>query len=432
MNKTHILTVCGLLLVGSLTGSALGAGFQLNEHGAAGTGRAGAAIATVNDASAVYHNVAGLTRLKGVQLIVGVSGISPMGRYRGKGFEALNPSGEEVTATARQQIVPVPHLYATYQVTDRAYVGIGIYNHYGLGIRWPNQDKWIGRTVLRRLRLQALFTTPSVAIKLSDHVSVGVGLNMVPATLLIKRSLGATDNGQLLFPADVYGAEGTMTLSASAFGMGGLLGVTVDWEDFKFGLSYKSAVDLKFSGRVDFNIPTSVPASIRENFPDQAGRGDLTIPHTFGLGVGWEPGDLSLELAVQITAFNSYDELRVRFDEKLPSADAVSPRDWKVTPMFRLGGAYQLDKLAIRAGVAYDVSPAPASTVDPTMPDATRAIGSLGLGYDFGAVQVDASYMGMYMIEREVTAADQPQTFAPGFYGGGLTQIFALDVGAKF
>lgn len=428
LNKTWIL---GLLLACGPAQSAFAGGFQLNEHGAAATGRAGAVIATIDDASAVYHNTAAITDLKGFQLQLGVSTIIPFGRYEGAGFASNNPTGEITDNRLKRNPVYVPHLYATYQISERATVGLGVYNHYGMGLTWKNKESWIGRTVLQKLSLRTFYVTPSVGFKLNKHISFGVALNLVPASLMIQRTLGSTDNGQVLFPADVYGSEGWMKLTASAFGIGGIAAVRFTWEDFKVGLSYKSAVALKFSGDVNFHLPDTVPASVQANFPDGGGKGDLTLPHTFGLGMGWEPGDLSLEAAVQITTWSTYNELRIRFDSGLPSADSVSERDWRVVPMFRFGGAYKLGQGTARAGVGYDVSPAPDATVDPTLPDSSRVLATLGGGYDFGPVQADLSYMALFVLERHVTEADDSRTFAPGYYAGGMIHIIALSLGAR-
>ena len=75
---------------------------------------------------------------------------------------------------------------------------------------------------------------------------------------------------------------------------------------------------------------------------------------------------------------------------------------------FRLGGQYKVtDKLALRLGGAYDMSPVKKGYVTPETPDNDRLIGTAGIGYNitdnFG---VDASFMFQAILKRTQTEAD--------------------------
>lgn len=417
----------GLLLLPSL---AYGAGFQLNEHGAPATGRAGAAIASVRDPSAVYHNTAAILRLEGTQMMLGASIIVPSGGYTGRGFASTNPSGEIREEKVKSQAIPVPYLFATHRLTEDLAVGLGVYNHYGLGVHWDDEDNFSGRTIMQELSLRTFYITPSVAYKFGDRIRVGVALNLVPGSLYIRRVLGAADTGQLLFGPPNYQKEGRVEISATAFGMGGIAALQFKLrEDFWVGFSYKSAVKMSFTGDAHFDLPADLPESIRKNFPDQDGSGKVTLPHTLGLGLAFERGSLTVEGVAQLTTWSTYEELRIKFGAGLPQKESVAPRNWKSTPQFRLGGEYRAtDKLSFRLGGALDFTPAPADTVDPTMPDSSRVFGTAGFGYDFGMFALDVGYLALYTLEREVTEADKPKNFAPGTYGGGWVHILSIGL----
>jgi long-chain fatty acid transport protein len=423
------VAAAGVTLAASTAGAA---GFQINEHNAAATGRASAVVATIDDASAIWHNPAGLANIEGTEVQVGASFIRPRGEYVGPGLASTNPNfPNEVTAGAVSRIVPVPNAYVSHALSKKAVVGVGFYAPYGLGIEWQNKDSWVGRTSIQELSLRSFFITPAIALKLSDAVNVAVAVSLVPATVYLQRTLGATDNGQVLFPSNVYGSEGTLEVSGSAFGVGASFGVQAKLIDhLRLGAVFRSAVDLGFSGNANFNIPSTATTEVRANFPDQTGRADLTLPHTLGFGVGWVDGALTLEAATQITFWTSYDELRLNFDAGRPAPSSASPRDWKTVPMFRLGAQYMLDKLALRAGLAYDLSPAPDDTVDPTLPDNDRLIGTLGAGYSFGPVRVDLAYMGIAVKERTI-AAGVNRNFAEGTYSGGIVNVLSTTVGVR-
>ncbi len=415
----------------SASPAAYGAGFQINEHAAAATGRASAVTATVKDPSAIFHNPAGLTQTKGTQFQVGVNFILPRGEYQGPGIVPA-PGGGDVTQEASSSPVPVPNVYASMALSDTAYVGLGFYAPYGLGISWKDPDTFVGRTQVHELSLRSFFFTPTIALKLSEMVSFAVSVSLVPATVYLKRTLGATDNGQVLFPSGLYSKEGTVEIGGTAFGVGANAGLQLTLiENLKVGLNYRSAIDLSFSGDANFDIPEEAPVSVRANFPDQTGTADVTLPHAFSFGVGWDDDNFTVEASAQINLWTSYEELRVNFDTGRPAPSSASPRNWEVVPLIRVGGEYRLDDLSIRLGLAWDQSPAPQTTVDFTLPDNDRLIGSLGLGYDFGMFRFDAAYMGLYVNERDIAPGENVNLQAGGKFLPGLVHVLSSSIGVK-
>lgn len=432
MNRLEFSKVACAALVAAFPSLAEGAGFQVNEHGAAGMGRAGAVVATIRDPSAVFHNPGAMTALSGTQFSLGANLIFPGGGYKGRGLSSTNATGEVQDAQIEPDPIPTPHLYFTQQITEDLVAGVAAYPHYGLGFTWENGDQWVGRTVMQELNLTTFYVTPSVAYKFNEHISAGVGLNLVPASLYIRRTLGSADNGQLLFSLDNYDSEGSVEISASAFGFGGVAGVQLKYGGFSLGVAYKSAVRLSFNGEAKFHLPSDLPDSVRANFPDQGGNGEVTLPHTLAIGFGYERGPLSLEATTMLTTWNTYDELRIHFAAGVPQERSVAPRSWHNTWQHRIGGEYRLGALSLRAGGCYDVTPIPVDTLDPTFPGTSRVFGTLGAGYALGHFTIDAAYLGMYAMEREVRAEDNPKTFAPGLYGGVWIQIFSLTVSGHY
>jgi long-chain fatty acid transport protein len=448
-----LLKFCKLACIAAVAGAsatAFGAGFQINEHNAAATGRASSVVATVNDPSAIWHNPAGLANAEGTQFLVGGTLIIPEGKYEGLGIASANPTNEAIEWDANSTPVIVPNAYVSRALSSKAYVGFGFYLPYGLGLKWdcslPDDDsdkclndagqrrQFPGRTVVQEISLRTFFMTPTIALKLADWVSVAVGVSLVPATVYLKRVLGATDNGQVLFPTSVYEKEATVEVSGSAFGVGANAGVQITLIDhLKFGLAFRSAVDLSFSGDANFDLPADAPAEIRANFPDQTGSADLTLPHTFLFGVGWQDKEYVIEASAQLTLWGSYDELRLNFDTGRPTPSSAAPRNWKAVPLIRLGGEYRLGagdfSIPIRLGVAYDITPVPESTLDPTLPDGSRIIGTAGTGFDMGVFYADVAYMLLWVLKRELT--EQNLNFEAGTYGGSAVHLLSLSLGVR-
>ncbi len=431
MSKLKMMPWAATCAATLVAAPAFGAGFQVNEHSAKNTGRASSVTATVDDPSAIFHNPAGLTQTEGTEFQGGVTFIIPRGTYNGPGNDA---SADPVTQSTTSPVVPVPNAYVSRALSSKAFVGFGFYAPYGLGIAWAEPDQFVGRTVATELSLRTFFLTPSIALKLSDMVSVAVGVSLVPATVYLKRTLGATDNGQVLFPTPRYSKEGTVEIAGSAFGVGANAGVQLTLIDhLKIGLALRSAVDLSFSGNANFDLPEEAAPEIKANFPDQGGSANLTLPHSISFGVGWVQDALTIEASTQVTLWNSYDELRLNFETGRPTPSSASPRDWTVVPMFRLGGQYTIDDLAIRAGLAYDISPVPDETVDPTLPDNDRFIFSAGVGYDLGVVRFDLAYMGLIVAGRDVPAGVNVNFAreAASTYEGGLVHVISTSIGVQ-
>lgn len=426
-NRTALRIGLGLALAGWMATrahTAHAAGFQINEHSAVNTGMASSVVATVDDPSAIFHNPAGLTRIKGTEFQAGLNFIIPHGTYQGSGLPGnvdANNSGEYSLVT---DPVPVPYVYAGRELSDKAFVGLGFYLPYGSGIRWEDEDNFVGRTQVQELALRTFFFTPSVALKLNDIISVAVGVSLVPATLQLRREVGAADNQEPLF------SRSSIEISGTAFGVGANAGVQLKLiEHLNIGFTFKSAVDLSFNGDANFTVPENTPLSTRSNFPDQGGSGDITLPHTFGLGVGWVQGPLTIEAGGQLTLWESYDELRINFEDGLPSETSASPRNWENVFLVRLGVEYLFNDLALRAGGGYDQSPIPNSTADFTLTDSDRVYFSLGAGYDFGAIRADVGYMGLYLVGRDLEPNTSINIPAGGNFEGGFAHVLSVSVG---
>ncbi len=411
MNNTRTAQVTLLVLLGS--SPAFGAGFQINEHSARATGRGSSVVATVDDPSAIWHNPAGLAEIDSLEIMLGTNVVIPDNGYNGPGFPTTNPSFPEDPGDQTLDSSPtlVPYIFAAYPLSEKAVVGVGLYFPYGLGTFWEPDDNFIGRTQADETELRTFFTTPTVALKPVDWLNVAVGLQLVPATLRLSQALG-TDDGNLAFPSPTGDPldEGRFELGASAFGVGATAGIIVrppfdPIRNLHFGFNYRSAVTLNFNdGDADFSIPSNVPSTIAAAFPDQTGSGSVTLPHTFSMGLGWKEGTFwALEAGVQVTLWQSFDELAVDFDNPA-TPDVAEPRDWNAVPLIRIGGEiFPIKPLAVRAGFVFDVTPQPDETVEPGLPDGTRFNFSVGLGYTFfKRFTLDVAYLGINLDDRTI------------------------------
>lgn len=265
----RIVQAAGLVLwLGSGT-AALAAGFQLNESSASGLGNAFAGgAAAAEDASTLWSNVAGLTKLKGRQGVAVLHLITPSINFK---------DGGSVRATAQPTLGDlggdagglnvVPGTYLVLPVNAALTAGMGITAPWGLVTEYDKT--WIGRFQATKSSIQTLNINPGIAWKVSPGVSLGLGLNA-------QRMVAQFDNqvnysGALLsaatsagLPAATIGALATATAglesSASVKGTdtawGWNIGALWDLDSgSRIGLHYRSAVKYQIGGKVVFANP---------------------------------------------------------------------------------------------------------------------------------------------------------------------------------
>jgi long-chain fatty acid transport protein len=84
------------------------------------------------------------------------------------------------------------------------------------------------------------------------------------------------------------------------------------------------------------------------------------------------------------TGWSTYDQLKVNLDTPVPvngvlTTTITTPKNWHDSWAFRFGANYEVnERMKIRAGYIYDLTPVPDSTFDPQVPDANRHIFTVG------------------------------------------------------
>ena len=222
------------LCVGALaSNTTVAGGLTLYEVGTADIGLASAGYtARAQDASTVFTNPAGMTRLAGDQLTLGAqvfhadvgfsiepgttpalgdnAGGNPIGWFPGGGMFY----SKSVSPDVKVGIAP-PATSDRRSSTTRA--------------------GWAG-TVRRRARCSGCPILPTVAWRVNENLSVGASLNAMYGKL---KNEVAVNN--------IVGADGRLTLDNNAWGFGANVGVLYEVDrGTRFGLTYNSPVNLDF------------------------------------------------------------------------------------------------------------------------------------------------------------------------------------------
>ncbi len=372
------------------------AGFALYEFGARGTSMAGTMIGRADDPSAVAYNPAGITQLEGVQTMVGLSVVAPGGK--------IDADGE--TTKIKDNLWIPPHAYLTWQMNDRAWLGLGLYTRFGLGTEFS--DDWPGRYNNIFTRVQSFSFNPNIAYKLTDCLSLAVGAEVMWFNFYQEKAVNTWVANNRAF--DVDGK-----LDGDSYGFGGNIALHYKPSDtWAFGLTYKSRVKQAVDGDAKFKVsPGAAGVLPAGSFRNTSGKGDITLPDSFGLGVMYRPHEkLTLEVDAIYTLWSSYDKLKINYGRELVTGVAGSDeteidKKWRDVWRFQVGAEYDLNKLIdLRLGYVYDQIPDRDKYADYMTPTNDRHIVNVGMGFNWEKASLDLSYSYLWFNNRSINGHD--------------------------
>lgn len=380
------------LVLGLLAGTALAPAhadsFAVNEYSASDLGRANAGRVTqTDDPAAAFGNPALMTRFDRPAVSVVASGILGNAEYddRGSTGPLGNPLGGDAEGFLSSEALPAGHL--VYPLNEKMAVGFSVTVPFGLSTDYDND--WPGRYQALTSELQTINLNPSLAYELTDTLSVGVGLN---AQYIDARLTSAIDFGAVCFaqagPAACagaglvpQGADGNIEIEGDDWSFGWNAGLA--WEphpDLLIGVHYRSSIEQDLEGDADFSVPAAASfLTATGAFTDTGGAAGLDLPASTEIGVRWQASErVTLYADAQWTEWSSIEELRVEFDNPV-QPDSVEELNYDDAARYGVGGDYRVsDQWTVRAGYAYDESPATAAFRTARIPDNDRHIVALG------------------------------------------------------
>lgn len=462
------------------------AGYRFGTQSAAAEGTANANAAEAADASTLFANPAGLTRLNGWNFSGVIDYVDPKARFTDQGsYISLPGSGlqSRPTGTAGDTMsfakaAVVPHMYAAYKASDTLAYGVGFFVPWGTKLDYP--DGWGGRYNLQKVELKSFSLNPNVAWKATPELSVAGGINLqymegklrraTPyASAYAKGLLGAAQQAAaagapglalqlqqqaaLVFGDKAY--DGSVAIEGKDWGLG--FNLSALWEPApgtRVGVAYRSSVSHKLKGDADWTQPTNLPPEVLAAITGKPYNGTSALDHNdsgASLAVT-TPESLSLHGFHQLTPTiaimgdftftrdSRLKQLRIDFDNS--TADSITPEHWKDSTKVSIGAQWQaLPSLLLRAGYAKDLSPVPSATRSPALPDAHRTW--LALGANFAvtdSASVDFSFGKVKLKDAAMNATDDAEGETPcncsyatarGNYTTKAT-IFGVQLNVKF
>jgi long-chain fatty acid transport protein len=441
--RTRLAATVGsavLSLAAGHAGLAYGSAFALQEQSGSGLGNAfagGAAVA--EDASTIYFNPAGMSRLPGMQAVVAGSVICPQAKFSDNGsqpaaLQALGGNGGDAGSCA-----VVPALYFAAPINNQWSAGIGVNAPFGLKTEYDSD--WIGRFQAIKSKIETINVNPAVSFKASDMVTIGGGANYqhIKAELTSRANYAgaiaqAAAIGQVPpaaagpIVAAYAGAQSDVKITGNDGAWGWNIGVLVNVDpQTRFGASYRSTIKYDISGSAEFSNPP-VPALPATLAPiagalssalnsTRLANGDVTValkvPDTANVSIfrqidsKWDVmGDL------QYTGWSSVQNLTV-----VRSTGTVllnTPENFRDTWRASIGANYHYnDQWMFRGGLAFDQSPVRDAQRTPRLPDNDRTWISFGAQYKFSPqLLLDAGYTYIFVKDPSINQnAGDTQSF---------------------
>lgn len=368
MGRIVAAVMLALLLTGQQVSAA---GFAVYEWSARGNALGGTTMARKADASVVASNPAAMTGLNGTQVMTGLVAVAPMA--------TVSIDGQQ-SADGKDNVWLLPHAYAVRQLGERYWLGIGVYNRFGLGTEFD--EDWAGSSSVYYAGIKSVSVTPVLGMKLTDTWSIGLGVEANYFDFEQKKTVAGA------YDLKVRGDDVGLGVSVST------LYAPTDW--LSFGLMYRSAIDVHPRGEAESNVPGAMGDKLNGDAD-----GEITLPDSWSLGMCLTPVDrLSIEVDVTRTGWSSYEELDIRINGVNPSGPVF--KDWKDTWRLAIGAEYALTPAwDLRAGYVYDETPVRTERADYMVPANDRQLFSAGLGWHGDAWSVDLGYTYLLIIDRK-------------------------------
>ncbi|CAI8917533.1 long-chain fatty acid transport protein [Pseudomonas chlororaphis] len=395
--KIMFKTTSGLVMA-MASAQLFASGFALNEQSISGmgTGFAGRS-SSADDASTIFGNPAGMTRLEGQQVTGGFAVIDASTDISQVGGRSSGSNkGDMVPLTA------VPFGFYTNKINDQWAIGFGVYAPFGLTADY--EKGFQGKAFGSKSEVMVITFQPTVSYAFNDKVSIGFGptINRVSGTLESDINLPVAGTGSNNI--EIKGDD-----TAVGFNAGLLVQAT---DTTRVGLTYHSKVSYKLKGHTEVTKGTNVPASLLNS-----GRYDASLkidtPESWDLSVTQDLSEAwKLYAGATWTRWSRLKDITVNNQGvSALTGGALAPQlvgtikeeqNWHDTWAYAVGTSYRANRQwVLRTGLTFDQAPTNNTDRSPRIPTGDRIIFSLGAGYDvMPNMTIDVAYA--YLKEESV------------------------------
>jgi long-chain fatty acid transport protein len=414
------------VLAALLTSTAIAqaGGFAVREQSAVGQGSSFAGIAAGGAVSSMYWNPATMTQQEGLVTESSYSLLFPSAVNTPTTGSTLLPLFPQDSGNIGRTAL-VPASYAVWQASRNLWLGMSINAPFGLGVK--PADVWSGASYARATDARTYNFAPTAAIKLSDWISIGLGLQAQYMT--------ADFNSGVYLGGGVFD---NFNLTASGWGWGWTAGVTLTpTAGTTIGLGWRSRIDQKLDGSLLVAGPVALP------FTTAPVNATVKLPDIFSASIRQRVGAAFTVLGTfEYTTWGRIGTVNVLQGSGAPATVAGNPVrlpfEYKDSWFVSVGGEYAYNqKLTLRAGLGYEKSPITDAERTPRLPDSDRVWASMGFTYVYSdKLSFDAAYTHVFFKDANIniTAASGNPWFngTINYVGTAKSHLDILTVGMKY
>ena len=394
----YLGSYCTAALLALGTGNAVASSFALIEQSVSGMGTAYAVGSSgIDDASTIYFNPAGMSRLHGSNLSGGLHIVDLKTDFKGSaeyantgaappaGFDGVPIEGRRKLNLDTTELVPSG--YISHQHSDKVWFGIGVNAPFGLITDYDSR-KWVGRYNAIKSELLTININPSMAFKFNDNVSIGFGVNAMYADgELTNMADGGLGLASIPPPPDGPGPQGApgsddgfVKLTADDWGYGFNAGLLLTpTQNSRIGLHYRSEIDLNLDG--DAKVSGFDSPLLESAKGKQDAKLDITLPDSVSLSGNYSLNSRWGFMAdVTWTNWSDIDTLDIKLQD---GSRSVAVWDYDDSWRYSIGAEFKPSRTwTFRTGVALDETPIPKDSLrSPRVPDNDRTWLTLGMTY---------------------------------------------------
>lgn len=391
LSRFHVLLLASAVAALVWSAGAYAGSFQLNEASAESMARSNAGFSSANkDASANFYNPALLTFLDSPQFLLGATDYKIRGEFSKK--SAVDAAGRPLTGgnggdmgdhnSLGAGVTPI--LSFAMPLTDRTAFGVALEVPFGLTTTFN------GTSVLR---YQAQYTSinvnninPNIAYQVSDHFSVGVGLDIAKLSAKITNQIdyGAACYAELgPVPCNAMGLspqshDGYFQVDGDDWAYGWNVGLAWHRGGTTIGLSYRSRLFFDLGGDATYkNVPAVFQAA--GAFKNTGAHAEVNLPDSINVSLTQQIGSAwRLSATARYVRWSTFHDLTITYDNpKQP--DSVQLYNYKNGWFLSVGADWRLNQhWTLHGGLAYDQSPVRDNLREPRLPDDDRRWVSVG------------------------------------------------------
>ena len=329
------------------------------------------------DASTVFSNPAGMTRLNWNETDLSFTLVAPSSNFSG-----TNTIGGQITPGSQggnyAQPFVIPSVFAVWNASPDLKLGIAITAPFGARLAYS--QGFVGRYQSVVSNLSDVQVSLAGAYRMNEHLSVGGGpvINFLSVRLTQAVNLGGLSSA--------FG-DPIADFNGSSVGAGFALGALYEFDDsFRAGIVYRSRIQPTVTGTQQVALSPligvaspAIGAALSASAGSASSR--FSLPDSFSLGFYKQIDEQwSVMADLQWTDWSLVDTLAIIPANQAPAT--VLPENWRNTWFGAIGASFRpIKKLLLQAGIGYDLSPVTDNNRTTRIPDANRFLVGGGITY---------------------------------------------------